>query len=193
LADPQDDLERIRERLAVGRAQAGDREAFSRLVASYHDRLTYYAHRLTGNAEAARDILQDTWLEVFRTLSKLHSTSAFRVWLYKIAHHRSLTYLRRHQVESRAIELRAQQLAGCDEAVDGWNEMDLLDNAELVHRALDRLSNVHREVMALRFLENMDVRDIARVTNVSEGTAKSRLHYAKRAMRQIIDEEQGRG
>ncbi len=188
MADPQDDLERIRERLAVGRAQAGDREAFRRLVESYHDRLSYYAHRLTGNAEAARDILQDTWLEVFRTLPKLHSAAAFRVWLYKIAHHRALTYLRRHRVESRA-----QQLGGCDEAADGWNELELLDRAELVHRTLERLSDVHREVMTLRFLENMDVRDIARVTNVSEGTAKSRLHYAKRAMRQIIDEEQGHG
>ena len=74
---------------------------------------------------------------------------------------------------------------------DQWNDLDLLENAELVHVALDRLSVMHREIMTLRFLEEMDVLEIARVMQCSEGTAKSRLHYAKNAMRRIIEEERG--
>lgn len=61
----------------------------------------------------------------------------------------------------------------------------------MVHFALDKLSVIHREVMTLRFLEEMDVKEIARVMNCREGTAKSRLHYAKDAMRRIIEEERG--
>jgi len=72
-----------------------------------------------------------------------------------------------------------------------WNELDLLENAELVHFALNKLSAIHREVMTLRFLEGMEVKEIARVMGCSEGTAKSRLHYARSAMRCIVEEEQG--
>ncbi len=70
-----------------------------------------------------------------------------------------------------------------------WNDLDLLENVELVHYALNKLSIIHREIMTLRFLEEMDVKDIARVMQCSEGTAKSRLHYARIAMRRIIIEE----
>ena len=70
-----------------------------------------------------------------------------------------------------------------------WNDLDLLENADLVHFALNKLSVIHREIMTLRFLEEMDVKEIARVTQCSEGTAKSRLHYAKIAMRCIMSEE----
>jgi RNA polymerase sigma-70 factor (ECF subfamily) len=97
-----------------------------------------------------------------------------------------VTFIRRQKVERAAYENMAV------EATEGehWDELSMLEHAELVHAALDKLSSTHREVMTLRFLEDMDVQDIARVMQCSEGTAKSRLHYAKHAMRQIIEREE---
>jgi RNA polymerase sigma-70 factor (ECF subfamily) len=68
-----------------------------------------------------------------------------------------------------------------------WNELELLENAELVHRELKRLSPAHREVLTLRFLELMSLDEIAEVIGCSKGTAKSRLHYAKKALRFQIE------
>ncbi len=147
----------------------------------------YYVHRLVQDSHQARDVLQQVWLDVFRTLGKLQSPSAFRVWLYRIAHNRAVTHIRRQVVESDARE----QIAVDAVESEHWNDLDLLENAELVHFALDQLSVIHREIMTLRFLEEMDVKEIARVMECSEGTAKSRLHYAKTAMRRIIGEERG--
>jgi RNA polymerase sigma-70 factor, ECF subfamily len=185
LTDVYEDPDRLHERLVVLRAQAGDRGAFHELVDRYQERLMYYVHRLVQDTQQSRDILQEIWLEVFRALRSLETASAFRVWLYRIAHHRAVSYLRREKVRSDA----AEQLARDAETSESDNELELLEKAELVHFALDKLSAVHREVMTLRFLEDMNLGEIAQVMRCNEGTAKSRLHYAKQALRRIIDEE----
>lgn len=185
LTDLHDDPQPLRERVLVLRAKVGDRAAFHELVALYQERLTYYVHRLVQDWHQSDDILQQVWLDVFRTLGKLQSPGAFRVWLYRIAHDRAVTYIRRQRVDSDARELLEFNAI----EPEHWNELDLLENAELVHFALNKLSVIHREIMTLRFLEEMDVKEIARVMQCSEGTAKSRLHYAKIAMRRIISEE----
>jgi RNA polymerase sigma-70 factor (ECF subfamily) len=187
LTDLHDDRQPLRERVLVLRAQIGDRAAFHELVTLYQERLTYYVHRLVQDWHQARDILQQIWLDVFRKLGMLRSPGAFRVWLYRVAHDRVVTHIRRQIVDADARE----RLAVDSVENEHWNDLDLLDNAELVHFALNKLSVIHREVMTLRFLEEMDVKEIARVMKCSEGTAKSRLHYAKDAMRRIIGEERG--
>ena len=189
VTDLYDDSQRLHERVVVLRAQTGDRAAFHELVMLYQERLTYYVHRLVQDWHQAHDILQQVWLDVFRRLGKLQSPAAFRVWLYRIAHDGVVTFIRRQKVESNAREFLAMDAV----ETEHWNDLDLLENAELVHVALDRLSIIHREIMTLRFLEEMDVKEIARVMQCSEGTAKSRLHYAKNEMRRIIEEERGNG
>jgi RNA polymerase sigma-70 factor (ECF subfamily) len=142
-------------------------------------------HRLVQDWHQSRDILQQVWHDVFRTLGKLQSPAAFRVWLYRVAHDRVVTHIRRQIVDADTID----QVAVHAIETEHWNDLDALENVELVHFALDKLSAVHREIMTTRFLEEMDVKGIARVMQCSEGTAKSRLHYAKNAMGCIIAEE----
>lgn len=188
MSDPHEERQRPAEQAVVLRAQAGDRAAFHELVEQYQKRLTYFVHRLVGSGETANDLLQEVWIEAFRKLGKLESPAAFRVWIYRVAHHRAVRYLRRQSVEARAQE---HLLETADDSHD--DELELLENVELVHHALEQLSFEHREVITLRFLENMSIGDLARVADCSEGTAKSRLHYAKAAMRKIINKVRGDG
>jgi len=179
-----DNLRDIDELLTVMHAQAGDRDAFQKLVELYQDRLMYYVRRMVRDAHRARDVLQDVWLDVFRTMGRLRAPQAFRVWLYRVAHDRAAGLVRREAVETR----HNQQALLAAQNSDSWNELELLENAELVHFALEKLTVVHREIMMLRFLEEMNISEIAEVLQCSEGTAKSRLHYAKCALRRIISE-----
>jgi len=170
------------ERLTVLRAQGGDRAAFGMLVSLYEQRLMYYVRRLVRTPEECQDVLQETWLQVFRSLPRLESPQAFRVWLYRIAHRRAMTHGRR-RVDDASNDGPADESV----SIDHWNELELLENAEFVHHALEQLSAAHREVLALRFLEEMDVREIAEIVGCGEGTAKSRLHYAKLALRTLLE------
>jgi RNA polymerase sigma-70 factor (ECF subfamily) len=180
------EADRIQEKLLVMRAQTREAGAFPQLVARYERRLLYYIHRILGNDVDREDVLQEVWVRVFLKINKLRAPEAFRVWLYKIAHDVAMSQLRqckRHETASWNEDV-------ADEAAErsDWNELELLDRVELVHRSLGRLSLRHREVLTLRFLEELELSDIAQVVGCGVGTVKSRLHYAKAAIRQLLEE-----
>jgi len=178
------DWEQINEHLMVLLAQQGNRAAFCRLVDLYDKRLLYFIRRIVGETDEALDILQAVWLIVHRGLWKLKSQNAFRVWLYRIAHHQAVSELRRSS--KRPVLIEEIETIQTPDATSVENEV--FDNAELVHVALRDLSVDHRRVLTLRFLEDMTNDEIAEVVGCSPGTIKSRLHYAKHALRRRIKE-----
>lgn len=174
----------IEEQLLVRLAQQGDDEAFAQLINRYDRRLLYYVRRLLAETDSAFDVMQSTWLVVHRRLISLRSPEAFRVWLYRIAHDQAVSELRRKGLRPVAMEQQPKDLP------DDQQEQasDSFENAELVHRAITTLSFEHRQVLTLRFLEEMTVEEIAEITEIPAGTVKSRLHYAKLAIRKCIEE-----
>lgn len=132
--------------------------------------------------DQALDVLQEVWVTIFRRLRKLRSPAAFRVWLYQIAHDKVVSLIRQSAREE-AIHERL-----LDEQGNNADDADPIpDNAELVHRALGELSAEHREVLVLRFLEDLSLKEIAQLLRCSLGTVKSRLHYAKQAIKIKIE------
>lgn len=173
------------ERETVRLARSGDRAAFARLVDAYDPRLIYFIRRIVGGQEATLDVLQNVWLTVHRKLPGLKQVEAFRVWVYRVAHDLAVSELRR--LTRQPISLEELEHDG---AVADDSGTDRFDNAELVHVALQRLSVDHRRILTLRFLEDMTVEEIALVLNCSDGTVKSRLHYARHALRRHLEELQ---
>jgi RNA polymerase sigma-70 factor (ECF subfamily) len=174
------------ERETVLHAQRGDRAAFSQLVDAYDRRLLYFVRRVMGEHDAEFDVLQTVWLTVHRKLRGLKSASAFRVWLYRITHDTAVTELCKKTRRALFVEELAINVNQADEG----DAQSKFDNAELVHVGLQRLSVDHRRILTLRFLEDMNVKEIAEVLRCNEGTVKSRLHHARRALRRVIEEVQ---
>ena len=178
-----DDAREIEERLTVLLAQQGDHEAFRRLLDLYDERLLYFVRRILGDADGVLDILQAVWLTVHRKLPYLRSASAFRVWVYRIARDRAISELR--SKARRPLPLEDIPAGPPDPQCD---DNTAFEDAELVHTALLDLSVDHRQVLTLRFLEDMSVEEIAQVVGCAAGTVKSRLYYARAALRRRIKE-----
>lgn len=172
----------MQEQLWVLKAQQGDHEAFQSLVSEYDRRLFYFLMRFTNRPEEALDVLQEVWMTVFRRLRKLRSPSAFRVWLYQIAHDQVVSLIRQNVREEAIHESFSEKQQSGPENMDFFS-----DKAELVHQVLATLSTEHREVLVLRFLEDLSLEEIAESLRCSLGTVKSRLHYAKQAMKSKIE------
>lgn len=173
----------VHERLLVVQSQARDSAAFRELVGRYEKRLAYYINRMTGDSTDAFDVMQEVWILVFRRLNTLKAPEAFRVWLYRIAHDVTVSHLRRQQKLPQPMSDELDFSAEVEE----WDEMQAFENAELIHQTLSQLAPAHREVLTLRFLEGLDLSEIADVVGCEIGTVKSRLHYAKRALRRGIE------
>jgi RNA polymerase sigma-70 factor (ECF subfamily) len=177
-----DRVDRLYEQVLVLRCQGGDEAAFTELVGRYHPRLGYYLRKMLGEGPAAEDALQDVWVDVLRGVARLADPGAFAAWLYQVARARAFRELRRRRAYR---PLEEADLAEAPEGDEGFSAED----AGAVHAALDRLSAEHREVLVLRFLEGMSYEDIARVTGNRLGTVRSRLHYAKQALRRLLERE----
>ena len=178
------DFERQLEK-TVCRCRDGDRAAFEELFAMYQPRLKYYVRRLDGNGAGADDMLQDIWLTVFKKIHKLKEPKAFNVWLYRIARNKVYSGFRRKE---RFVSLPKENelpVSGSDEPV--FNA----DDAEKLHKALNKLKPHHREVLALSFVEQMPYESIADVVDCNIGTVKSRIFYAKQSLRQEMERHNG--
>jgi RNA polymerase sigma-70 factor (ECF subfamily) len=177
----EDAADRLVERVLVLACQAGDEAAFTELVGRYSPRLRYYLRKMLGPGGAVEDTLQEVWFDVFRAVPRLADAGAFPAWLYRLARDRAFRQLRRRRPPHRPV------LEG-DLAADQDDDFSAEDAAR-IHAALDELPHEHREVLVLRFLEGMSYDDVARVIGCPLGTVRSRLHYAKRALRRILERQ----
>jgi RNA polymerase sigma-70 factor (ECF subfamily) len=173
---------RLHEQVLVLRCQTGDESAFAQLVERYGPRLRYYLQKVFGRTDGADDTWQDVWFTVFRKVRDLADPGAFTPWLYRIAQRRADAVLRRRRPSFGSVE-EAEQVADT-----GAEDSDFSpEDGQRIHAALDELTLEHREILVLRFLEDMTYEDIAAVTGCQIGTVKSRLWYAKRALRRVLE------
>jgi RNA polymerase sigma-70 factor, ECF subfamily len=163
------------------RCQAGDPEAFKDLVAVMERPLLYYATILVGNHDAALDVLQDVWFKVVRGIRRLKNPGSLKPWLYAITHGVAVDRIRRDYKRDKAEQAQLEGLLDIEEPL--FDE----ENATAIRDALSHLSVKHREVLVLHFLQDLSILEIASVVGCSEGTVKSRVHHAKRQMKQILE------
>jgi RNA polymerase sigma-70 factor (ECF subfamily) len=177
------------------RCRRGDAQAFARLVALHEGMVFNLAARLLGDAEEARDLSQEVFLQVFRTLGRFEGRSSLRTWIYRIVvnqcRNRQRFWRRRRRGQSCPIdELEA---AGSEQLVAppgaGGSPYEAAQRAERARRvqaALERISFDHRAVLLLKEVEEMSCEEIAGTLGLPEGTVKSRLARAREALRRAL-------
>jgi RNA polymerase sigma-70 factor (ECF subfamily) len=178
----------VQSELLLVRHRRGDPGALPELVALWERPLLYYLRRVSGSEEDAWDALQETWYRVVREVSRLRDDRALPAWLYTVARHAAFSARRRSRpAEALPDGEDAPELPAAEPEppLAGFEPVD-------VHRALARLSLAHREVLTLHFLEGFSIAEIGAVTGAAEGTVKSRLHYAKRALRTLLEKGDSR-
>lgn len=172
--------DRLIEQLLLLRCQMGDKDALAELIYRYERPLRYFINRLLDNSEMTEDIFQDIWLTVISRIHGLREIDSFPAWLYRIA--RNKVY-QQHRIKKTKLEL--------DEniAVENHAEDDDFsgEDAVKVHKGLKELPPEFREVLMLRFLEQMSYEQIAEVLNCKLGTVRSRLYYAKISLKKELE------
>lgn len=169
--------------LLVLRCHRGQKDALEELVRSWEKRLFYYIRRLVDDEQEAWQILQETWVKVLQGISKLRQPKKLPSWLYRIARNTAISYLRTKYTRQSLLE---QDINLCNiESADNL----AFEDAEQVHYGLGQISLHHREVLTLFFLQDLSIEEIAEVLEVAVGTVKSRLNYAKQALKAILEKE----
>ena len=174
-------------------SQRGDRQAFAGIVQMWERPLFYYLRRLAPSEADTWDLLQETWLRVFRALPSLRDPRTLPAFLYMTARNAAITRWRLRSIDEQPelIERNGGRGGGGGGGGEHPSANDCafiaFDDAEQVHHALDQLPLPQREALTLYFLEDLSIDDIAQVLNVPAGTVKSRLHYGKQAIRKFLE------
>ena len=179
--------------------QAGNREVFDTLVSRYETRLYSFGAKMCRHAEDAKDLLQDTFLNVFRYLDSFRGETKFKNWLYKIAATSCLKRQRRKK-DQPDTELSWEDLLP-GEHPDGhehpaWLSTPIkqLIDKEMKSFILDSLHELpvkYREVFLLRDVEGFRTNEVADIMGISEGSVKTRLHRARIFLRNKINSHFG--
>ena len=174
----------------ISECRDGNAAAFGALVSRYQDRLFNTVLRLVGNAEDARDVVQEAFLHAYQSLGSFKGDSLFFTWLYRIAVNTAIS-LKRRQKPALRIQPGDSVEAGIDppdlsDATRPGHAIERTEEERAVHEALAKLSPEHRAVLVMKDMDGMKYEDIADVLGVPIGTIRSRLHRARLELRDIL-------
>ena len=182
-APPRRDDESRADALLAVRCQLGERAAFDDLIRRWAQPLRRYVVRVTGNSEAADELVQDIWLRVLQGIGRLQEPAKLRAWLFGIAHRRVMDRLR----EQYAVPITDG--ADPDALAADPIDPDLAFDMRELERSLQLLPALEREVLSLFYLDELPLAEVAQVLAVPTGTVKSRLFRARHLLRHKLTGE----
>ena len=174
-----------REQLPVEQARAGGPEAWDVLFKRYQLPLYVFVFELVRSEQTSLDVVQETFIAAVRHIGSLREDDKFGSWLFGIAHQKCIQRWRKQAREEMLRDELAEVPAEFENAPD-----DLLIRQEReaeFMQLLNQLPLPQRSALLLHFVEDFSLEEIAGITGVSLGTVKSRLHYAKRGLRELLE------
>ncbi|WP_420888784.1 RNA polymerase sigma factor SigW [Cohnella candidum] len=174
-------------------ARKGDQRAFAEIVSLYKDKLFHLAYRMTGNRQEAEDVVQDTFLRVFKNLERYDENQKFSTWIYRIATNLCIDRLRKRR---SVYSLDAE--SSDHEGLDGYamlpsddrtpeSELLLSETQRVIHQAMETLPAKYKSVMVLRYLQDMSLQEISEVLDMPVTTIKTRVHRGREFLRKKLE------
>jgi len=179
----------------VKRVQAGEVAAFDQLILKHRERVFGIIYNLTSNREDASDLTQDAFIKAFQSINRFQGHCSFFTWLYRIAVNGALSHLRKNRLRTFFSLEKLHEDGANAQILDQLTDKKGADRGtylkelqEKLNEALQKLSIPHRTVITLFEIDGLGHAEIAEIMGCTEGTVRSRLHYAK----QFLQGEMGK-
>ena len=175
------------DRRLLRRAGEGEQTAFGVLYTQHNVKVYNYILRLVHEQSAAEDLLQETFIAVWKGAARFRGRSSVKTWIFRIAHNHSVSWLRKHAGQ---VFVDENQIPAVEWQID--ESLMVEWQAEQVGKALNKLSPNHRAVVELVFVQELSYAEVAQVLDCPIGTVKSRMSYALKHLNHLLhDTDQG--
>ena len=171
----------------VTRCKQGEKEAFRELLQTVEKKALATAYFLSGNRGIAEDILQEAYMKCFMEIDKLKEPKSFKVWFFKILI-RTGWKMSKKQSELVPLEITSEnEELFCDENQGRENVIDSYEIKHVMKNAINNLSENLKTVVILYYYNDMSIEEISKVTGCFKATIKSRLFYARAALKKQLE------
>lgn len=176
---------------------AGDERAFEELVREESSRLYYVILRIVKDEDEAKSLVQETFLQAFKSMDRFRGESKLSTWLIGIGINLARSSRRKTSRYDTLAEEDMERLqpsfkmGAYTEEYSPWRPDAVAEKSqrrEIVHRAIGQLSDTYREIIILRDIEQLDTAETAQALDITEGAARVRLHRARQALRALLDD-----
>jgi RNA polymerase sigma-70 factor, ECF subfamily len=167
----------------IRRIAAGEETALRALIAAHQTRVSRFVTRLVGNAAVAEEVTNEVFLEVWRNAGKFEGASAPGTWILSIAHHRSVSRLRKRHEESWDEDAAGALPDGGD---DPEVAVQKADKGAILRLCLNGLSAEHKAVIDLVYYHELSVSEVSEVLCIPENTVKTRMFYARKRLSELL-------
>jgi RNA polymerase sigma-70 factor (ECF subfamily) len=180
----------------VENAIGGSFEAFDKIMIHYRERMYGVIYNMTLNHSDAADLTQETFVKAFRSISKFRRKSSFFTWLYRIGVNLTLTFLKKKrnrkffsfdQFFGESTSDGSDRQIASKEITSAKSTL-LNELHEKLNEALAKLSDKHRTIVILYEIDGLSHKEISHIMKCTEGTVRSRLHYAKQQLQSMLSE-----
>lgn len=177
----------------VAQAQAGDEEAFGRVVKAHYPKVYGVIYRMVQNAEDAKELTQIAWVKAWQRLGSFEGNSKFSTWMYRLAVNTAMDFIRSRKRRGETVYL--DEITDSDEAnresfhsaqAAPEDEMHRDEIRTAFHNALEALTPEHRQTLMLREVDGLSYKEIADVMNCRMGTVMSRIFYARKQIQEKL-------
>ena len=168
----------------IARARRGDADAFEQLVIAYRDQVFRLALRMCGNEADADEAAQEAFLSAWKALPNFRGDSQFSTWLYQLTSHAAIDLLRREKRQIAAEDIT--EVSAPDPGPSPQQQAERSETRQAVRDAMGQLSPEYRQIVVLRFLQELSYEEIGAVLRLPPGTVKSRLNRAKAQLKDIL-------
>lgn len=171
---------KVFDELLVIRCNEGDNKAFELLVKRWNKKLLAFTYRYIKDFDVSKDIVQESWVSIFKGLSKLKEPSKFHSWAFRITYNKVMDQLRGNQKNEAILE--SNEFEESEEIETDSDEINITTY-------LDQLPIEQRTILTLFYLEELSILDITGILNIPAGTVKSRIFYAREKLKKIINKK----
>lgn len=173
----------------VEKAQAGDGEAFRQIYGQYKGMVAHLAYNITGSQQDLEDIIQETFLQVHRSIRSFQGESKFSTWLYRLTINVAMQYVRQ-QRKTAGVKQSIDDLKNLsDDGASPEESASTTERRQILMNALSKISPKKRIVFVLHEIQGIEAKEVAKILRIPTLTVRTRLFYARRAIYRMLMED----
>jgi RNA polymerase sigma factor (sigma-70 family) len=173
----------------INEALRGNEKAFAVIVNHYKDLVFTLANKMLKNREQAEEIAQDTFIKIYRSLSKFKGESKFSTWVYKITYNTCLDFLKQNKKENAILyieEFSEHQIKAIGSSIENLDETE---RQKKIHECIELLPSEDAFLLTLYYFDNLSIEEVSKVIGSNANNVKIKLYRSRKKLASILNEQ----